>query len=87
MTAQKTSMTDVVQAHLRTGATVQKIADAEGISSALVEIMVDDLERRGLAASANSLCASGLGACGTGEATDTALLCAGCPLASLRTTS
>ncbi len=72
---------DRVRARLVAGATVRSIAAGEGISVELTEIMVDDLERRGLAASAGSLCSSGLGACGTGTAPQAAIACASCPLA------
>lgn len=80
-----TSLNGRVQAHLRAGASVQTIATAEGISVSLAEIMVEDLRRRGLATGAESLCASGLGACGGGQPSpQAALYCAGCPLVPLR---
>lgn len=75
------SLADRVLARLKVGATVEAIANAEGVSKTFVTVMVDDFERRGLAISANSLCSSGLGACGTGVAEETPLMCAGCPLA------
>ncbi|WP_129587599.1 hypothetical protein [Actinomyces minihominis] len=78
------SLAERVRAHLRTGATVSSIAGAEGVSPVLVEILVDDLERRGLASQAESLCASGLGACSGGDSPQVALHCAGCPLVPLR---
>ncbi len=78
------SLIDRVRARLIAGATLDSIAAGEGISPALAEIMVDDLERRGLAASAGSLCSSGLGACGSGSSPATAVTCAGCPLVPLR---
>lgn len=71
-----------VRLRLAAGATIQSIAAAEGVSEAFVSVMVDDFERRGLAVSANSLCASGLGACGTGSSPEVALQCIGCPLAA-----
>lgn len=75
------SLADRVLSHLKAGATIGAIASAEGVSTTFVTVMVDDFERRGLAISANSLCSSGLGACGTGLSDETALMCAGCPLA------
>ena len=78
------SLMDRVRARLLAGATLSSIAAGEGISLALAEIMVDDLERRGLAASADSLCSSGLGACGSGASPETMVTCAGCPLVPLR---
>lgn len=73
-----------VQAHLRRGNTVAAIASAENLSPVLVEIIVDDLSRRGRLMPAESLCASGLGACGGGKSPEIALHCAGCPLVPLR---
>lgn len=82
------SLSERVQAHLRTGATVQKIAHAEGINLILAEIIVDDLQRRGDALPAESLCSSGLGACGGGPTSEEVrLYCAGCPLVPLRSRS
>ena len=78
------SLLDRVQARLRTGATVQSIARQEQISPALAQIMVEELSRSGRAMEANSLCASGLGACGGGIGDDVALHCAGCPLTALK---
>lgn len=82
--ARPPSLIDRVRARLLAGATTQSIAAGEGISPALAEIMVDDLQRRGLAATANSLCASGLGACAGGTGDDVRIHCAGCPLVPLR---
>lgn len=80
-----TSLADRVMARLRSGSSTHAIAAAEGISPALAQIMVEDLQRRGLAMGAESLCASGLGACGEGPVSEQAALhCAGCPLVSLR---
>ena len=74
-----------IQARLRTGATTAAIAAAEGLNPILVDIVVDDLRRRGELLPAESLCASGLGACGTEEVTEDVLIhCAGCPLMPLR---
>lgn len=74
-----------VVARLQMGASTSAIAAAEGITPGLAEIIVDDLQRRGMAIDAQSLCASGLGACGGGPLSDEALVhCAGCPLVPLR---
>ena len=74
------SLTDRVVARLRTGATVESIAVNEGISSGLAQLMVDELRRLGVLMSAESLCASGLGACGGADNDQVRLHCAGCPL-------
>lgn len=74
------SLVDRVRARLLGGSTTASIAKGEMISLALAEIMVDDLLRRGLAASATSLCASGLGACEGGDGEDVRVHCAGCPI-------
>ena len=89
LTLSAPSLVDRVRARLLAGATVEAIAAGEGISAALAGIMVDDLQRRGLAASASSLCASGLGACGSDAPmkdldADVRIHCAGCPLIPLR---
>lgn len=78
------SLTERVKARLRAGATTQTIANLEGISPGLAELMVEDLKRRGMVMSAESLCASGLGACGGGDSDEVRLHCAGCPLIALR---
>ena len=79
------SVTQRVEARLVRGATAAAIASAEGLSLALVEIVVDDLRRREALLPAASLCASGLGACGDGEPRPEILIqCAGCPLMPLR---
>lgn len=77
-------LSDRVLKRLEQGATVTAIAARERADARLVSVIVDDLTRRGLVGSANSLCASGLGACGSGQSPEVALQCAGCPLASLR---
>lgn len=84
VSAPPTSLAERVRLRLATGATIQSIAAAEGVSETFVSVMVDDFERRGLAARANSLCASGLGACGVGTSPEVALQCVGCPLAAPR---
>lgn len=66
---------------------MDSIARQEQISPALAQIMVEELSRSGRVMEANSLCASGLGACGGGTGDAVALHCAGCPLIPLRTTS
>lgn len=78
------SLIDRVVVRLRSGATVESISASEGITVALARLMVEDLERRGLLASAESLCASGFGACGGGDSDQVRLHCSGCPLAPLR---
>lgn len=74
------SLTDRVVARLHAGATVESIALNEEISPGLAQLMVDELERRGMLMSATSLCASGLGACGGVDTEQVRLHCAGCPL-------
>ncbi len=73
-----------VKARLFEGATIVGVAAAENISVGLATIIVEDLGRRGLVSPAESLCASGLGACGGGQGEQVAIHCAGCPLISLR---
>ena len=74
-----------MKARLLQGGTVAAVAVSENISVGLATIIVEDLGRRGLVSPAESLCASGLGACGGGVSDQIALYCAGCPLISLRT--
>lgn len=76
------SLIDRARARLLTGSTVAAVARSEGISLALVEIMVEELERRDMAASAGSLCASGLGPCSQAQP-EVPIQCAGCPLIPL----
>lgn len=78
------SLTARVQTRLEEGGTVTSIATSENITPALAAIMVEDLMRRGLVTPAESLCASGLGACGGGAGPEVAIHCAGCPLIPLR---
>ena len=73
-----------VKARLVEGGTMAAVAASENISVGLATIIVEDLGRRGLVSPAESLCASGLGACGSGESDQIALHCAGCPLIPLR---
>ncbi len=65
---------------LRQGATVSAAATHAGISLPLAQVMVDEMRRVGLLDRAESLCASGLGACGGGESDEVKLHCAGCPI-------
>ena len=67
---------------LQSGLSVESAAAMEGISSSLGQIIVDDMIRRGVLASAGTLCSSGLGACGGGTGDAVALVCAGCPLSA-----
>ncbi|MDO5048588.1 MAG: hypothetical protein Q4D87_01730 [Actinomycetaceae bacterium] len=62
------------------GATVASAAERAGIKPGIAQIMVDYLERTGRLQNATSLCASGLGACGTGTSDQVKIHCAGCPL-------
>lgn len=82
---QTASLEERVRARLRTGATTSAIAQLENISPELAQLIIDDLTRRGLASPAESMCASGLGACGGGEGPNVALHCSGCPLVPLST--
>ncbi len=79
------TLTERVRARLLTGATIDSIARLEGISPALAEIMVDELKRLGLVTAADTLCASGLGACHGGDSPEVRIHCSGCPLIPLRT--
>ncbi|WP_051259382.1 hypothetical protein [Schaalia suimastitidis] len=65
---------------LRRGATVHSAAVQAGISLSLAEVMVDEMQRVGLLDRAETLCASGLGACGGGNSAEVKLHCAGCPI-------
>lgn len=78
------TLEDRVKDRLVEGGTVAAVAASENISLALATIIVEDLGRRGLVSPAESLCASGLGACGSGESDEIALHCAGCPLIPMR---
>lgn len=73
-----------VKSRLVEGGTIAAVAVAENISVGLATIIVEDLGRRGLVSPAESLCASGLGACGSGVSDQVALHCAGCPLIPLK---
>lgn len=65
---------------LRQGATLSAAATQAQISEAMAEIMVDEMKRQGLLIQAESLCASGLGACGGGTSDEVRIHCAGCPI-------
>lgn len=68
---------------LRRGATVRAAAAGAGVSEPLAEVMVDEMRRTGLLDRAETLCASGLGACGGGTSDEVRVHCAGCPLVPL----
>ena len=78
------TLEDRVKRRLRAGATLLGVASAENISVALATIIVEDLTRRGLVSGAESLCASGLGACGGSQSEQTLIHCSGCPLVPMR---
>lgn len=65
---------------LRAGSTLTAAAAQAGVSLSMAQIMVDELERTGLLQRAESLCASGLGACGGGTSDEVKVHCAGCPI-------
>lgn len=65
---------------LRQGATVNAAAAFAGIRAELAELMVDEMKRQGLLDRAETLCASGLGACGGGTSDEVKIHCAGCPI-------
>lgn len=65
---------------LRRGATLEAAAAEAGVSVGLARVVVDELGRLGLLARAETLCASGLGACGGGDSPQVQIHCAGCPL-------
>lgn len=65
---------------LRLGATVNAAAAMAGVSVPLAEVMIDEMRRQGLLERAESLCASGLGACGGGTSDEVKIHCAGCPI-------
>lgn len=65
---------------LRQGATLRAAAAMAGVSIPLAEVMIDEMGRQGLLERAESLCASGLGACGGGNSDEVKIHCAGCPM-------
>ncbi len=69
---------------LRRGATLNAAAAQAGVDLAYAEIMCDEMKRQGLLDRAESLCASGLGACGGGTSDEVKIHCAGCPILPLK---
>ena len=69
---------------LRRGATVSAAAAQASVSQALAQVMIDEMSRTGLLARAETLCSSGLGACGGADSDEVKLHCAGCPLVPLK---
>lgn len=65
---------------LSRGTTVNAAAAEAGVPAQMAALMVDEMQRQGLLGRAESLCASGLGACGAGAGEEARLHCAGCPL-------
>lgn len=65
---------------LRRGATTTAAAVQAGVSLSMAEVMIDEMQRQGLLDRAESLCASGLGACGGGTSDEVKIHCAGCPI-------
>ncbi len=65
---------------LRQGATLPAAAAMAHVPQPLAEIMVDEMQRQGLLMNAESLCASGLGACHGGTSDEVRIHCAGCPI-------
>ena len=69
---------------LRRGATLNAAAAQAGVDLVYAEIMCDEMKRQGLLDRAESLCASGLGACGGGTSDEVKIHCAGCPIVPLK---
>lgn len=65
---------------LRQGGTLKAAARIADVSEEMAEIMVDEMKRQGLLVNAESLCASGLGACHGGTSDEVRIHCAGCPI-------
>ncbi|MCI7551420.1 MAG: hypothetical protein PUK40_03065 [Actinomycetaceae bacterium] len=76
------NMSDRVLKALRQGYSAPEIARKFNTSQVFVEVMLDHFGRLGMADSAQTLCSSGLGACGPAGATtvEAEIACAGCPL-------
>lgn len=55
-----------------------------GVSLGLAEVMIEEMKRQGLLDRAESLCSSGLGACGGGDSDEVRIHCAGCPILPLK---
>lgn len=79
-------LTDRVLQQLAAGGSVHEIASECGTSEVFVRTILDHFVRLGVVGAAQSLCASGLGACspGGGESVEAQIHCAGCPLAIRR---
>lgn len=69
---------------LRRGATTSAAAVQAGVSLGLAEVMIEEMKRQGLLDRAESLCSSGLGACGGGDSDEVRIHCAGCPILPLK---
>lgn len=80
MTASFVSPTQRLKEALARGCTLEAAAQRAKVSLAFATVVVEDMQRRGQAASAQSLCASGLGACHGNHDPQVVLHCAGCPL-------
>ena len=80
MTASFVSPAQRLKEALARGCTLEAAAAQAQVSKAFATVVIEDMQRRGQAASAQSLCASGLGACHGNHDPQVALHCAGCPL-------
>lgn len=80
MTASFVSPVQRLREALARGCTLEAAAAQAQVSKAFAAVVIEDMQRRGQAASAQSLCASGLGACHGNHDPQVALHCAGCPL-------
>ena len=65
---------------LARGSTLEAAAAHAQVSVAFATVVIEDMQRRGQAASAQSLCASGLGACHGNQDPHVDLHSSGCPL-------
>lgn len=72
---------------LRQGVTLSAAASMAGVSQSLAEVMLDEMRRQGVLERAESLCASGLGACGGGTSDEVKIHCAGCPIQNDKVTA
>ncbi len=80
MTASFVSPAQRLKEALARGCTLEAAAQRAKVSLAFATVVVEDMQRRGQAVSAQSLCASGLGACHGNKAPEVMLHCSGCPL-------
>lgn len=80
MTASFVSPAQRLKEALARGCTLEAAAAQAQVSKAFATVVIEDMQRRGHATSAQSLCASGLGACHGNHDPQVALHCAGCPL-------